>query len=183
MIKRKQDSFSSLESYAFDSGKLRDCEGEQMAESGRDDQEDPVSPSPAEMQSSSSAVSVSTSTASLDLSTIWSEADPSEQSTSQEDEVYNDSLNEIEKLEQSLDQDMIGILNNQASVTLLRISAIQSFLRLQQDSSNNIQSPTTTRRKCLKQKDASQFSSMRNLRPKKSVRFQDFQLPKSAFSI
>lgn len=171
-----EDSFSSLESCAFD-GKLADFEDAQiMADAGGDDQEAPLPErsNPMERQSSTTAASVSTASASLDLSTIWSVADEAEQSTSQEEEAYNSSLEQMEKLEDSLNQDMIGILNNQASVTELRISAIQNFLRLQGDSSsssNSITSPTTMRRKCLRNKE-DQFNSMRDLRPKKSVRFE-----------
>jgi hypothetical protein len=185
------DSLSTLESW--NDGKLHDFEDDALA--GDDHQQEPnvptqvtTVPPPPPFNSRLS------SEASMDLEMIWAKEDVTDH-TSQETDAYNSSLNEMEKLEQSLDQDMVGILNNQASATELRIYAIQNFLKLQDSS----KSP---KGKCCLRAESSEglSASMGDFRPKKSVRFQvadrfqaaapsdrpipeRFRLPSSAFSI
>ena len=190
-----EDSFSTLESW--NDGKLQDFEDDAFP--GDDQQqeptEEPTVPSRSQLTAHASTASRTSSEASLDLELIWAEEEATDH-TSQETNAYSSSLSDMEKFEQSLDQDMIGILNNQASVTELRINAIQSFLKLQDGSEKKQEKKG---RKCLR-KEEGLSRSMRELSPKKSVRFQvadrfqaaapedrpvseRFRLPKSAFSI
>ena len=191
-----EDSFSTLESWH--DGKLQDFEDGAMPGNNQqqDTTEEPSVPSRSPLTGQASSASRTSSEGSLDLEMIWAEEEATDH-TSQETSAYSSSLSEMERLEQSLDQDMIGILNNQASVTELRITAIQSFLKLQNGSETK--KKKMKGRKCLRKEDGLS-NSMRELSPKKSVRFQvadrfqaaapedrpvseRFRLPKSAFSI
>ncbi|KAL3904285.1 MAG: hypothetical protein SGARI_004989 [Bacillariaceae sp.] len=170
------DSFSTLESW--NDGKLHDFEDEALP--GDDQQQEPSEgpavPSRSSLTAQASTASRTSSEASIDLDLIWAEEEATDH-TSQETNAYSSSLSDMEQLEQSLDQDMIGILNNQASVTELRISAIQSFLKLQ----NGPEKTKKKGRKCLRKEDGLSVS-MRELSPKKSCpKGFDYQNRPSAY--
>jgi hypothetical protein len=63
--------------------------------------------------------------------TSMTEEDSVHQSQSELEQLaYTESWNEIERMERQLDQNLVGILQNQANVTQLRINTIQSLLKL-----------------------------------------------------